>query len=152
MPFKIVLMCLFLVSGCVAGQSGTLPAIADRGFFELTTDVQVERFQGFDMGRQFELIIVGNQQIHPPALYLVPIMAQSGKAAVPFLVDKLNATRDELTVRDIVSIYSSMQKIGSYDVRGDVTLMKLIEAKVAEINGLWKPVVVQMVDEIKGFK
>lgn len=76
-------------------------------------------------------------------------LAQSGGEAVPLLRQKLEATKSEPTIRDIVMVFEDMQRFETYDIRNDVSLMALIEKRVSEMQGVWKPMTQDMLGQIK---
>lgn len=73
-----VLLCCAFLFGCNFGDSEVEPNQFDRDFFRLSTDAQVKRFHEYDLQTQYELVIVGNQVVHPPAIYLAEEFAEQG--------------------------------------------------------------------------
>jgi hypothetical protein len=145
MPQAIILVLLLFVSGCVSAE----PSSTEVQFFRLTTDEQISQFRTFGIEKQYELLIAGNQKIHPPALYLVPVMASQGQAGASFLIGKLKDSPSELTIRDIVSVLCEMKRINAYDVSSDRAAMAMVESKVSSMNGPWKLTTVQMLSELE---
>ncbi|WP_155518285.1 hypothetical protein [Ralstonia solanacearum] len=139
-----------LLLGCVSNDSEIQPSQFDREFFRLPTTEQVKKFQGYAPETQYELLIVGNQVVHPPALYLAEEFAKQGKSIIPFLRSKLAATKQESTVRDVVAVLAEMQRLGSYEVKGDASLMAFVEERVAGMQGQWKAATQHMLEEIQG--
>ncbi|MHA6881788.1 hypothetical protein [Ralstonia pseudosolanacearum] len=145
---KALLLCAFLF-GCNSGDSEIEPNQFDRDFFHLSTEAQVKKFHEYDMKTQYELVIVGNQVVHPPAIYLAEEFAEQGEAAIPFLRDKLASTKKEVTIRDIVAIFTEMHRLKSYKFSNDSSLMRLVDERVNSMQGQWKSVTVQMLQEIR---
>lgn len=145
----ISLLCTLFLLGCIPNESRVEPSQADRDFFRQPTSVQVKKFNELGPEAQYELLIVGNQLVHPPALYLVEEFARQGKVVIPFLRSKLTNANKDVTIRDVVAILSEMQRMGSYEVKSDATLMALVEEKLAAMQGQWKPVTQRMLEEIR---
>lgn len=145
----VSLLCTLFLLGCIPNESEVEPSQADRDFFRQSTSEQVKKFNEFGPETQYELLIVGNQLVHPPALYLAEEFARQGKAIIPFLRSKLTAANKDATVRDVVAILSEMQRMGSYEVKSDASLMALVEERLATMQGQWKPVTQRMVEEIR---
>ncbi|MEF9388678.1 hypothetical protein V4890_24100 [Ralstonia solanacearum species complex bacterium KE056] len=145
-----VLLCCAFLFGCNFGESEIEPNQFDSDFFRLSTDTQVKRFHEYDLQIQYELVIVGNQVVHPPAIYLAEEFAEQGAAAIPFLRDKLASAKKEATVRDIVAILAEMHRLKSYNVGNDSALMRLVDERVNSMQGQWKSVTLHMLQEIRG--
>ena len=145
----IYLLCTLFLLGCIDYTPEIEPNQFDREFFRLTIDERIKQFQEYDSETQYKLLIIGNQLVHPPALYLVDEFAKKGKSIVPFLRSKLAAAKLEVTVRDIVAVFSAMQRFGSYEVKDDASLMALIKERIAAMQGQWKPVTQHMFEEIQ---
>jgi len=146
-----LLLCIFL-AGCISNTTEIAPRQFHRDFFKLPVSEQVRQFHEYDLETQYELLIVGNQVAHPPAFYLTTGFAAQGESVISFLTDKLDETRSDLTVRDIVAVLAKMQHLQSYDVGNDVHLMTLVEERVAAMRSQWKPVTQRMVEEIRGVR
>jgi hypothetical protein len=82
-------------------------------------------------------------------LYLAESFAVGGEAVAPFLKQKLAQTRSDTTVRDIITVYAEMRRQGTYDVRGDVELMKLMGDRVQAIRDeYWRKYCADILDTI----
>jgi hypothetical protein len=145
----IALFCVLLLVGCISNESEITPSQFDRDFFRLTTNEQVRKFHEYDVETQYELVIVGNQIVHPPAIYLTEEFAKQGRAIVPFLRSRLMTAKREVTVRDIVAILAEMDRLRLYEVGNDASLMAVVEERTAAMRGQWKPVTQRMVEEIR---
>lgn len=147
---KMVIPLLFTpLFGCGFGESDLTSSQFDRDFFHQSTDAQAKAFREYDLRTQFELLIVGNQIVHPPAMYLVTEFAKQGSAAIPFLRDRLASTKKEVTVRDVVAILAEMHRLRSYEASNDASLMELVEVRVSGMQGQWKDITQSMVEEIR---
>jgi len=103
-------------------------------------------FTQFDLEKQYAIYICG-QGMEPPAIYLSKPFAREGEKVVPFLKTKLLTATDDLTIRDI---FAEMSRQKTYDVSGDVDLMKVIDESVnKEKDPYWKQLSQQMLNEIK---
>ena len=144
----IPLLCTLFLLGCFSYNSEIEPNQFHREFLlGLSMDEQVERFHEYDPETQYELLIVGNQVVPPPAQYLAGAFAKQGKSIVPFLRAKLAAAKKELTVRDIVVVFCDMQRLGTYDVKGDASLIALVEERIATMQSDWKLTVQSIFEE-----
>lgn len=145
----IGLLCIIFLFGCFSNESEIMPSQFDREFFRLSTAEQVKIFHRYGPEVQYDLLIVGNQIVHPPAFYLVEEFAKEGIFVVPILRSKLAAAKRESTIRDVVAILAEMQRLGSYEVKDDASLMDLVGQQIASMQGQWKPVTLRMFEEIQ---
>lgn len=99
----------------------------------------MQLFHTFTIEKQYAVYICGNRLIHPPAMYLAESFAKEGAIAVPFLEEKLLATKQDTTVRHITYVFSEMQHFKTYDVNGDKRLMAVLVSRVEKIkNKEWR--------------
>ncbi len=78
-------------------------------------------------------------------------IAERGAAAVPFLVDQLNTSEDDIAVRDILLIFKRMEASGSYNVKADTRLMGVLASKVSRVKDKdWQAICLKMLQRIKG--
>ena len=145
----MTLICLIFFGACISNDPEFAPSQFDRDFFNLTTNEQIKQFSKYGIETQYELLVVGNQVVHPPALYLIEEFARKGETVIPFLHTKLNQAKRDVAVRDIVAILSEMQRLRTYDVQGDASLMALAENRIAAMQGKWKLVTQHMIEEIR---
>lgn len=146
---RLMLMALSIILlGCAPRDAALFPTQLHRDFFRLPSADQIIAFQEYDVATQYELLIVGNQVVHPPAIYLARELARRGKAIVPFLSVKLKNTQNELTIRDIVATLTEMHRLGLYDIRQDARLESLVKERIASMQSVWKPVVQRMAEEM----
>ena len=146
-----LVMCLaFILFGCVSRNADVAPSQFDGDFFRLSTSEQIRRFQGYDLEIRYELLVVGNQIVHPPAIYLVQEFAKQGPSAIPFLQSKLAQAKEEASIRDIVAILAEMHRLKSYDESINTSMKALVENRVSSMQGQWKPVTQRMLQEIGG--
>ena len=76
--------------------------------------------------------------------------AKEGQSVVGFLKAKLTAATGDLTIRDILLVFSDMSRYRSYNVAGDTDLMKVITAAVDRMKDpFWKKTAEQSLDEIR---
>jgi hypothetical protein len=118
-------------------------------FFRMPSKEQIAKFGSYDLETQYGIFICGNQGIHPPAIYLAEPFARGGEPAARFLQIKLSQAKDDPTIRDIVSVFVQMTRMGTYDVPGDSALMDLITVAVAGMkDDDWKRIAEGMVARI----
>lgn len=140
---------LFILFGCVSYGSDVKFSNLTRDFFRNnTTDEQERLFTKYSLDEKYELFIFGNQVVHPPATYLAYSFAKQGPIIVPFLKSKLKATQDEVTIRDIVLIFSKLAQLRLYDFPKDTELMDLLDKRVNDMHGIWKETTREMISTI----
>jgi hypothetical protein len=77
-------------------------------------------------------------------------IAENGARAVPFLMDQLNASADDIAVRDILLIFEKMEASGSYNVKADAPLMGVLTSKVLGMKDQgWRDTCLKMMQRIK---
>lgn len=130
-------LCLMttLAIGCTPAGSleasceGTVDTMLD-----LSHDDLVERFDRVNFDEKYRWLICGNQFVHPPMMVFAVEFARLGAEAVAYLTPKLETAKGDLTIRDIVSVFSFMQALETYDVASDAELMQLLDDNVARIS------------------
>lgn len=93
-----------------------------------------ELFRACSLNEQYKLYRYGNDVVEPPHIELADLIAERGSTIVPFLANKIANEREEVAVRDILAIFSALQRNGEYDVRSDAYLMALLSKKVTELD------------------
>ncbi len=77
-------------------------------------------------------------------------IAERGQTAVPFLLEKLNSTPDDMTVRDVLLIFETMSSTKSYEVKSNLPLMNTLRLRVSAIKDSgWKDVCSNMLGRIE---
>lgn len=108
-------------------------------FLKLNPVQRQEEFGRLDISTQYPIYICGNQKVHPPTIYLAESFAKEGKKIVPFLKEKLETTKSDSTIRDIVYVCGWMQRLKTYDVASDSVLISLINRKTSEMHdAFWR--------------
>lgn len=119
-------------------------------FFTKPTTEQMAQFSSLDIESQYAIFICGNQVREPPSIHLATPFAKEGQSVVGFLKAKLIAATSDLTIRDILLVFSDMSRYKSYNVVGDTDLMKVIVAAVDRVRDpFWKKTAEQSLDEIR---
>ena len=150
MYYRQIVALLFLIGVC--GCSRVDPAIRDCGgvreaYLEFLPST--ERFTEYDLEIQYMIFICGSQSQHPPLLF-TNAMASEGEVAARFLARKLAESNHDLTTRDILDVYVEMASQGSYDVRGDVALMALLERKVQSMRpSVWRDRSIEKLERLR---
>jgi hypothetical protein len=98
--------------------------------------VRMQRFSSLPLETQYAVFICGNQKTHPPATYFAAPLASRGPEARDFLLNKLKADVDDLTVRDIVLIFSEMNRTGSYAVTKDLQTLNVLDEKIKHMKNI----------------
>jgi hypothetical protein len=122
MPITLVLTCLVAL-GCRDHH-------LERAFFDKPAGDRLERLRQYSLADQYKIFRYGNDFKEPPAMELAGPIAERGAAAVPFLVDQLNASADDIAIRDILLIFERMQSSGSYKVNADIHLMGVLASQI----------------------
>ena len=141
-----VFILLLLTSSCVVAENKNSSM---KTFFQKTTSEQIDDFGRHQIEEQYELIYFGNKIVHPPAVYLISNFAKNGQAAVPLLEMKLESSRDDSEIRDIVMIFSEMSVQGSYLIPCESKTMFMLDKKISSLNSLWKPSLENAIQEMK---
>ena len=153
MPSKIIYAIFsILLIGCVSNGPDMKYEKMISTFFKMTSTEQIEQFSGYRLDEQYEIFIFGNQVVHPPAVYLAEPFAEGGVDIIPFLKSKLESTQKDVTIRDIVTIFSEMRRLKIHDFSKDQGLIELIENKVNAMDGIWKDTAQKMVSEIQSIE
>ena len=146
----IIILFALLVMACESNNADVVPNKYDHDFFRKTTSEQIVQFSKHSLEVQYELLVVGNQIVHPPAMYLIPEFAKHGEAAIPFLFEKLTQAKEEASIRDIVAILAEMRRLKLYSETENSDLKKLIDNRVAAMSGQWKEATEEMLADING--
>ena len=115
----------------------------------LSPSERMSHFKNYSLEEQYEIFEFGNRVIHPPATYLDLPFAQQGPTIIPFLKVKLDATKDEATIRDIMLIFSKVAQLKLYNFSKDTELMNLLNQKVNGMQGIWKDITTKFLAEIQ---
>ena len=110
------------------------PSDLTRDFFNKSMSEQSQQFSNYSMDEQYELLLYGQQVVHPRAGYLVEEFAKQGSIIVPFLKTKLKTTTDEQTIYDIVLVFSELARIMRYDFSKDQELNDLLHQRASDIH------------------
>jgi len=143
-----------LVAACTpkgsleASCEGTVDTI-----LKLSRVDQMERFDRINLDEKYQWLICGNQFVHPPMIELTSAFAELGPTAVAYLKPNLETAEGDLTIRDVVLVFSSMQALGTYDVASDAELMKLLDDNVARMSDPgWKGWALDELERIRAAK
>lgn len=130
----IVLVVVALLSGCPNDGTDRAKLAAAREFYEQPTKERLRTFRQHSLETQLELYFFGNQDRHPPAIYLSRCFALNGPPAVQLLRTELDAKPDDLHVRDIATLLGMIDMMGQYDVAGDKQLIALLSSRIAQMR------------------
>jgi hypothetical protein len=99
------------------------------------------------------LTVLNASAKEPPVMELADPIAERGAAAVPFLIDQLNASADDIAIGDILVVFWRMQASGSYNVNADTALMGVLASKVSGIKDkCWQAICLKRLQYIKESK
>ena len=152
---RLCIVCLCALFGCIPGPHLPNPDVPHlelaRAFYNFKITPAPEReklFKSYNLDEKYELLIYGNQIMHPPDFGVVEWFAEEGLNVIPFLTEKLRETQKELTIRDIIHVFSYMALEKRYDFSKDQELLALLDQK-AQGLGLWKDTVPGMISEVR---
>jgi len=128
----VLILGICLLSGCREPSGRDIHAA--REFYRQPVVDQQKLFRQRDVQDQLDLFFFGNQVRHPPALYLAQCFALNGTPAVELLRSKLKEDIDDLTVRDIAMLLSTIDAMGKYDVAADSQLMALLKQRIVKMR------------------
>ncbi|WP_035349500.1 hypothetical protein [Edaphobacter aggregans] len=122
----------------------------EKSFFDKPACDRVSRLRQYPLADQYKIFRYGNDVKELPATELARPIAERGASAVPFLTDQLNASADDIAIRDILLIFESMEASGSYDVRANAALMGVLTSKVSGMKDKdWQAICRKMLQRIK---
>lgn len=137
-------LCCVTLSGCASNK------LEKEFFFNHPAATRVERLRHYSLENQYQIYRYGSDKFHPPLIELARPIAERGQQAVPFLLAKLKPPVDDVTVRDILEIFETMQSIDAYNVRSDGKVMGVLRARVAAMNAPdWQKVCEEMLHRIE---
>jgi len=139
------------------GSTGQVETRAYRktidAFYVQTLKDQIATFANHSFEEQYAIYVYGNQIRHPPAIYLARPFGSEGESVVAPLSKKLIEAHDDLTIRDLVTIFSEISSQKTYDIAGDGRLMELLSGAVDRMkNPDWKALAVKELQSIRGTK
>jgi RHS repeat-associated protein len=142
LPITLFLACLVAL-GCRDHQ-------LERSFFDKPAGSRVERLRQYSLADQYKIFRYGNDFKEPPVMELADPIAERGAAAVPFLVDQLRASADDIAIRDILLIFETMEASRSYNVKADTSLMGVLASKVSGMKDKdWQAICLKKLQRIK---
>ena len=122
-------------------------------FYAQTLKDQIATFASHPFEEQYAIYIYGTQVRHPPAIYLARPFGSEGDKVVASLSKKLIEAHDDLTIRDLATVFSEMSNQNTYDVAGDERLMRLLSDAVAGMkNPAWKAIALKELMSIQSTK
>jgi len=121
----------------------------EKSFFDRPPGDRVERLRQYSLDDQYKIFRYGIDVKEPPAMELAGPLAERGASAVPFLVDQLKASADDIAVRDILLIFERMGASGRYSVKADTALMGVLTPKVSGMKDKdWQATCLKMLQRI----
>ena len=120
-------------------------------FFKNPATTRMDRLRQYSLSDQYRIYRYGNDRFEPPLTSLAKPIAERGQAAVPFLLEQLNPHADDITVRDVLSLFEAMGAIKSYDVKSDAHVMDTLRSRVSAMKDPeWKAVCSKILGRIEG--
>ncbi|NOU00240.1 MAG: hypothetical protein HOO95_01500 [Gallionella sp.] len=136
--------CLLLVmSGCASNQM-------ESNFFDKEYDQAGTRFAEYAIPDQIKIYLYGMQAITPPAPVLSRPIAELGQAAILPILGELSRNPTEANIRDLMVVFETMQRLGTYDVANDKMLMKTLDNYVNGMkNNIWRGYTKEKLTQLK---
>ncbi|MEJ1962967.1 MAG: hypothetical protein WDO56_16020 [Gammaproteobacteria bacterium] len=138
---KAIFLVLMVIFGgaCVPMVRADAPELEVCGeladtYFSKSLKQTIDAFTGHDLETQHKIYLCGHRFMHPPALYLAAPFASEGEPAAIFLKRKLAAASSTSTIRDILNVYSEMERQQTYDAKHDTALRRLRDRKISTIR------------------
>jgi|ERR1700678_4335814 hypothetical protein len=118
-------------------------------FFNNPPATRVERMKQYSLGDQYRIFRYGSDKFEPPIMGLAKPIAEKGKTVIPFLLEKLRPQPDDITVRDVLTVFETMNTIRSYDVKSDRVVMDALRSSVSAMKDEgWRNVASQKLQRI----
>jgi hypothetical protein len=147
----IAVICLSVLPGCGAVErvdQNTCKTLAET-YFSKPIRQAVDDLTKRPLPEQYEIYICGTQHMEPPRIQLATPFASQGAPAAAFLKERLAATTDALTIRDILQVFTEMKRMHTYDVRADAELMAVVKQKATSVTGPWHDYIATLVAELE---
>lgn len=150
---SLIVIFLFLTSDCHSMESESptkseCDVLVD-SFFQLTHKEQSAQFSTFDLDRQYVTYICGMRAIHPQTLHLADVFSKEGGIAFQFLVKKMIETQSDASFREIVYVFSEMQRRKTYNVVAEKDLILFMEKRASKIQDkFWRDYTQKLIDGI----
>lgn len=110
----------------------------------------MDRLRQYSLDDQYRIFRYGNDRFEPPLTGFAKPIAERGQTAVPFLLEKLNPQADDITVRDVLSLFEAMGSMKSYDVKSDAHVMDTLRSRVSTMKDPgWKAVCSKILGRIE---
>ena len=136
-----IILAGFVVCGCKRDP-------LEEEFFRVPAGSRVQKLRTYALQEQYQLFVAGRHH-EPPDLYPGPI-AERGAAAVPFLLEQLNARPDELTAEAIFLVFEEMAISRSYRVGLDPDLMAMLTTEASGVKDpTWKAMCLRRLQRIR---
>ena len=125
----------------------------EENFFKQSLTNREERLRQYSLADKYKIFRYGNDMKEPPLMDLANPIAERGATAVPFLLDQLNSKPDDITLRDILLIFTTMASSKSYDVKADSTLMATLTSRISGMKDRgWQEICLKSLQYIKDSK
>jgi hypothetical protein len=122
----------------------------ERNFYDKAYDQAGSRFEEYSLRDQIKIYLYGMQVITPSTPVLSRPIAERGQAAIPAILNELSTNPSEQNIKDLMVIFETMERLGSYDVRHDKALIQKLDDYVASMkNGIWRGYTKEKLNQIK---
>lgn len=139
-----LVMCGISVVGCASNR------LEKDFFFDNPAATRIDRLRQLSLEEQYRVFRFGNDEIHPPLIGLALPIAEKGREAVPFLLEQIEPSTEDVAARDILQLFETMESIKSYDVKSDAVVMDALRDLVASMSDSgWRDVCEKMLGRIE---
>jgi len=135
---RLFVLLLALFTGCIY-------ASAPKEFFVGDVATRSERLSKYSNSEQWEIYLYASQVIHPPATGLASVLAKKGEPMFRYILERLDASDNDLDYRDAMVVFQNMQWHGSYLICSNAADIRRIESYRDRIKSpAWRGVYLEM--------
>lgn len=122
-----------LIITLVLGTTALLASCRQQGsemhFFmeNKTAAEQLEGMRALPLEMKYKIFRYGNDEMHPPMLYLADAIANQGEAAMPFMLMQMERATDTQAIRDNLLIFETMARKNLYVFKRSAHALNIIE-------------------------
>lgn len=120
-----VILLAYFGAGC-----GSVPPEYET-FLELPSNQQRDELRKFPPEKQLEYYFAGLKYMHPGNKGLADVIAERGKSALPFLIDRLRKEKSERNKAEIIFIFEVMH-VSYYNLKDEGEVLSLLEETKAD--------------------
>jgi hypothetical protein len=124
-------VCSVLLITCISNCNRTPPEYRD--FLNLPIEQQYAKLRTLPIDKQIDYYLAATSYVHPPELELGDIIASEGKEAVPFLVKRLRAEKQEHRQIMLLYVFEHMNRF-NYKLKNEKEALDLLREVAANMK------------------